>query len=340
MEKDELMMKTLPIPLQLGTSIINENPIGVLEKLGKYEFIYDYKVSSGWESILQNITFQGDLGSYSPVVKEGGSNANMIAPSGFWSGQSFPQPVKVNSEAQVGFFSKGNIVNVVRFDGNNAIIENVNYKAPDPTVVKTVFGEYLGGFLNKKEFSVPKDYLRKVDDTLSATILTGINYGANMKPQPVKTITSSGTQLGQLLETNVTYTIIKPFTFLKSYTNVRPLYELGGAGMLQYEQKANYDTLPIGIEVTGNLMSQMVSEKKSFSNMGVPPPPKYLQDVLVVDGMGQNGQLIIPVEYLTKKVSTNSGTVVPAKNNNKNLLMIAGAFFIGYALFSNGKSSN
>lgn len=161
---------------------------------------------------------------------------------------------------------------------------------------------------------------------------------------PVKPTIGSGTQLGQILETNVTYTISKPFTFTKSYTNVRPLYELGGAGMLQYEQKANYDTLPIGIEVTGNLMSQMVIEKKSFSNMGVPPPPKYVQDVLVVNGMGQNGQLVIPVEYLTKKVptntSTNSGTVVPVANDNKNMLMIIGAFLVGYVLFSKNNSTN
>lgn len=38
-------------------------------------------------------------------------------------------------------------------------------------------------------------------------------------------------------------------------------------------------------------------------------------------------------------VQTNSGTVVPAKYDNKDLLMIAGAFLLGYALFSKGDSS-
>jgi hypothetical protein len=39
-------------------------------------------------------------------------------------------------------------------------------------------------------------------------------------------------------------------------------------------------------------------------------------------------------------IPQNSGTVVPAKNNNKNLLMIAGAFLAGYIIFGNSKSSN
>jgi hypothetical protein len=53
--------------------------------------------------------------------------------------------------------------------------------------------------------------------------------------------------------------------------------------------------------------------------------------------MGQSGQLEIPVEYLTKKnptnIPTNSGVVVPVKDNNKNILMIVGAFLLGYVLF-------
>jgi hypothetical protein len=156
---------------------------------------------------------------------------------------------------------------------------------------------------------------------------------------PVKPVISSGTQSGQVLETNVTYTISKPFTFTKSYTNVRPLYELGGAGRLQYEQTANYDTLPIGMEVTGNLIRQKRITGKSINGM---PETSIYYDVLVVSGMGQSGQLEIPVEYLTKKVptnvSTNSSTFIPENIDNKNLLMIAGAFLVGYVLFNKGKS--
>ena len=321
-------------------SAIQINPIDVVERIGKHQFVYDYNA-------IPSLFYQNPvlIPFATPVQSTVSTADGFFNFDGDGTGLANFNPYfanMVNPNAQVGVFSKGNIVNVVRFQGDNAIIENVNYKEPDPKMEKSVWGELLGGVINKRELQVPKEYLIKVNDALEPTLLTGINFGANMKPQPVKTITSLGTQLGQLLETNVTYTIIKPFTFLKSYTNVRPLYELGGAGILQYEQKANYDTLPIGIEVTGDLMSQMVSEKKSFSNMGVPPPAKYLQDVLVVNGMGQNGQLIIPVEYLAKKVSTNAstnnGTVVPVKNDNKNLLMIVGALLIGYFAFNKSKN--
>jgi hypothetical protein len=191
------------------------------------------------------------------TVREGGSNANMIAPSGFWSGQSFPQPVKINSEAQVGFFSKGNIVNVLRFDGNNAIIENINYKAPDPTVVKTVWGELLGSVLNKKEFSVPKDYLRKADDTLEPTLLTGINYGANMKPQPiyvmppVKPIPFSPiTQT--ILEENASFVLAKDFEYVSGYGSSY----CSPDGLCTADMSPKFSTLKAGTKVTGRLFRE------------------------------------------------------------------------------------
>jgi hypothetical protein len=322
-----------------GISIIEENPIGVLEKLGKYEFIYDYRVSSFWANLnLAN--------SYTDIKRELSYNFDGDGTGGLknikWEAL-FPQSVKVNSEPQVGTFSKGNIVNVLRFDGNNAIIQNPNFVEPDPNAPKGFFGSL--DLKNQKEFTVPKEYLRKADDNLAVTVSTGILYGANMKPQPVYDIPPykplpdlnpivSGAQLGQVLETNVTYTISKPFQFIKSYTNVRPLYELGGAGKLQFEQTPNYDTLPIGMEVTGNLIRRKAITGKSINGM---PETSIYYDVLVVSGMGQSGQLEIPVEFLTKKVSTsiptNSGVVVPEKDNNKNILMIVGAFLLGYVLF-------
>jgi hypothetical protein len=352
MENEEIMVRQLkldePRRLETGLSNINLNPIDVVEKLGKYEFIYDYKVnvSSWWDSIYASAMPLGQsLVTQHNLVKEGGSNANMIAmPTSIWSGQSFPQPVKFNSEPQVGTFSKGNIVNVVRFDGNNAIIENPNFVEADPNAPKSFWTKLIADLKNQKEFLIPKSYLRKVDDNLTVTVSTGILYGANMEQplyvsNPVKPVISSGTQSGQVLETNVTYTISKPFTFTKSYTNVRPLYELGGAGRLQYEQTANYDTLPIGMEVTGNLIRQKRITGKSINGM---PETSIYYDVLVVSGMGQSGQLEIPVEYLTKKVptnvSTNSSTFIPENIDNKNLLMIAGAFLVGYVLFNKGKS--
>jgi hypothetical protein len=333
-----------------AVSIINENPIGVLEKLGKYEFIYDYKVQGFWSNInLAQLLNTGIKKEVALPTKEfynfdgdGTGGLKNIK----WEAL-FPQPVKVNSEPQVGTFSKGNVVNVLRFDGNNAIIQNPNYVVPDQNTPKSVgFFSNLGDLKNQKEFSIPKDYLRKVDDNLAVTVSTGILYGANMKPQPVYDMPPvkiippfdptirSVPQSGQVLETNVTYTISKPFQFIKSYTNVRPLYELGGAGRLQYEQTANYETLPIGMEVTGNLIRQKSITGKSINGM---PETSIYYDVLLVSGMGQSGQLEIPVEYLTKKnptnIPTNSGVVVPVKDNNKNILMIVGAFLLVYVLF-------
>ena len=136
MEEKNIMIR----PTQVGVSNIYENPIDVLEKLGKYEFVYDYNaVLMPISNLVQHnsagfFNFDGDgTGLTSPIHWE----------------TLFPQPVKINPNAQVGVFSKGNIVNVVRFDGNNAIIENINYKAPDPTVVKSVWEELLGGVINK-----------------------------------------------------------------------------------------------------------------------------------------------------------------------------------------------
>lgn len=337
MEKDELMMKILPIPLQLGTSIINENPIGVLEKLGKYEFVYDYAISNPAFNFLAN--YNTNYFNSVSMLKDGGSNANMIAiPNPIWSGQSFPQPVKVSSEAKVGVFSKGNIVNVVRFDGNNAIIENVNYKEPDTTIVKTVWGELMGGFLNKKEFSIPKDYLRKVDDTLEPTLLTGINYGANMKPQPVYYIPPVKpipfNPVSQtILEENASFVLARDFQYVSHYGS----RDCGGQ-LCQQDMVAKYAILKAGTKVTGRLFREVNNTMYKLQAGAIAPPP--YNDYLAVKGYGNQGSINIPIEYLTKEVPTNSGTVVPAKNDNKNLLMIVGAFLLGYALFSNGKSSN
>jgi hypothetical protein len=323
-------------PIKVGVSIINENPIGVLEKLGKYEFIYDYKVPNFWDN-FNMVAHTKEGGSNANMIATSGSNDKMIAPSGFWSGQSFPQPVKINSEAQVGFFSKGNIVNVVRFDGNNAIIENINYKAPDPTVVKTVWGELLGSVLNKKEFSVPKDYLRKADDTLEPTLLTGINYGANMKPQPiyvmppVKPIPFSPiTQT--ILEENASFVLAKDFEYVSGYGSSY----CSPDGLCTADMSPKFSTLKAGTKVTGRLFRE-TNDTLYKLQAGAIAPPLY-NDYLAVKGYGDKGSINIPVEYLTKEVPTNSGVVVPAKNDNKNLLMIVGAFLVGYVVFSKGKS--
>jgi hypothetical protein len=241
----------------------------------------------------------------------------------------FPQPVRVNTEAQVGVFSKGNIVNVVRFDGNNAIIENVNYKAPDPTIFteKTVWGELLGGVVNKKELSIPKDYLRKVDDTLNATIFTGINYGANIKPQPFYTTPVIKPITNTVLEENATYYLTKDFTYFKN------TYCPANAQCMPPPPS----TILAGSKVTGTLVRRVLDVKLNAFNLqnGISDESNFVT-LLVVST--PDGTQNIPLEYLTKDAPKNSGTVVPAKNDNKNLLMIVGAFLVGYVVFSKGKS--
>ena len=361
MEKDELIIR----PLQSGISIINENPIGILEKLGKYEFIYDYKVPNFFYNSQLNLNI---------FKKEGGSNANMIAPtkaelyqspSGYWSGTNmiaptkaelyqpspsgiafgeFTQSVEVNSEPQVGVFSKGNIVNVLRFDGNNAIIQNPNFVEPDPNAPKISFWVYLGDVTKQKEFSIPKDYLRKVDDTLAVTVSTGILYGANPKPQPVynqsplKTIPFN--PINQtILEENANFALTKDFTYqTNEYVNTCPQGVQCITGGY-YKQ----GILKAGTKVIGRLFREIDNTAYKVQ-MGAIMPPNF-KDYLAVKGYGYQGSINIPIEYLTKELPTNSGSgnntnsgiVLPAEDNNKNLLMIVGAFLVGYVLFNKGK---
>jgi hypothetical protein len=317
MKREELLIR----PIEAGVSIIDENPIGVLEKLGKYEFVYDYKIPT----FFDNIYFTSFNSTPPSMLKEGGSNANMIVPSGFYSGM-FPQPI-YNQNAQVGVFSKGNIVNVLRFDGNNAIIENINYKAPDPTIVKSVFGEYLGGFLNKKELLVPKDYLRKADDTLEPTLLTGINYGANMKPQPIYNIPVVKPITNTVLEENATYYLSKDFKYFKN-TYCPPNAQC---------MPPPATTITSGSKVTGTLVRRVLDVKLNAFNLqnGISDDSNFVTLLVVATPDGNQN---IPLEYLTKEVPTNSGVVVPVKNDNKNMLMIVGAFLVGYVLFNKDKS--
>jgi hypothetical protein len=349
MEKDESMIR----PIQAGVSIINENPIGILEKLGKYEFVYDYNaVPAPFWSLGNNYlthhsaTVTNDAES---VIKPTVSNTNVFYSfDGDGTGNLssirwealFPQPVKVSSEAKVGVFSKGNIVNVVRFDGNNAIIENVNYKAPDPTVVKSVWGELLGGVINKKELSIPKDYLRKADDNLEPTLLTGINYGANMKPQPIY-VTTPVKPIPQVssevtLEENASFVLTKDFQFITGYGSSF----CSPDGLCTADMSPKYSTLKAGTKVTGRLFKTITTEKKNIFSTQTVMPNSIEKDYLEVKGYSSQGSINIPIEYLTKEVPTNSGVVVPAQNNNKNLLMIVGAFLVGYVVFSKGKANN
>jgi hypothetical protein len=288
-------------PIQDGTSKIDYYPLDVVEKLGKYQFIYDYSAD----------------------------NSNSSA---FIS--------KVN-------FSKGDVVEVVRFQLGSAMINNPNYKeyAPiDNTAPKTGFfsglnvGELLKGLTvgNRKELEIPKEYLQKVDDSTSVTIPTGVNFGANPKPQPIsiiKPIPQVSSEV--ILEENATFVLTKDFSYqTNEYVNTCPqgVYCITGG---YYKQ----GILKAGTKVTGRLFKTITSPKKNIFSPASVMPNAVETDFLAVKGYGSTGSINIPIEYLTREVSTNTnnnnGNVVPAKYDNKDLLMIAGAFLVGYLLFNN-----
>jgi hypothetical protein len=305
-----------------GVSNIQINPIDVVEKLGKYQFVYDY---SAFPTAFFN------LGK--PAIPNYGYNVAV--------GDIFTTPVKQvvtpNQNAQVGIYSKGNIVNVVRFQGNDAIIENVNYKEPDPKIVKSVWGEWLGGAINKREFQVPKEYLKKANDAYEPTLFTGINYGANMKPQivrsmpPVKSFPISPVTQN-ILEENAIFILAKDFQYVSGYGGRVCAPEV----MCPEDMVAQYSTIKAGTEVTGRLFREFDNSMYKVQ-AGAILPPMY-EDYLAVKGYGSQGSINIPVEYLTKEVLTDSGDVVPAENDNKNMLLILGALLIGYFAFNKSKN--
>jgi hypothetical protein len=315
----------LPIKIKDGISIINENPLGVLEKLGKYEFIYDYKVPSFLDSInyLKPYSVENTVKAY-PKSSSGFYNFDSDGTGGLKNvAVLFPQTVKVNSEPQVGTFSKGNIVNVLRFDGNNAIIQNPNFVEPDPTAVKTFWSGLNVDLKNRKEFTVPKDYLRKVDDNLAVTVSTGILYGANMKPQPVynypiKTLPTN--PINQtILEENASFVLARDFQYVSGYGSSY----CSPDGMCTADMSPKYSTLNAGTKVTGRLFRETNNTLNKLQ-MGAIMPPNYndylavkpnYNDYLAVKGYGSKGSINIPIEYLTRlgisnNLITDNNTIV------------------------------
>jgi hypothetical protein len=314
-------------PIQDGTSKIDKYPLDVVEKLGKYQFIYDYKVPSFLDSI-----YTANLLKTNERI-----NTKMVAPSGIWSGgfQSYPQPIKINSEPQVGSFSKGNIVNVLRFDtNNNAIIENPNYVQPDPNAPKSFWsGLNLGDLKGQKEFSIPKNYLQKVDDSAPITIQTGINYGANPITQPVDNYTKPIPQT-TVLEENASFVFNNDFKYVSGFEKLKEGIKIGALVPV-------FSTFKAGTKISGRLIRKPNLTLYRIAQGGVTPPP--YNDFLVVNGVGADGFIEIPIEQLKRDIpntQNNNGAVVPVKNDNKNLLMIVGAFLVGYILFNKKTPSN
>ena len=327
---------------QGAISIINENPLDVVEKVGKYQFVYDYDAtpqpiiydllpkysientikatpntntnSSGWADILKSITPQN--------ISFGATSPYYVQPT-----------VNINPNPQVGVFSKGNVVNVIRFDVNYAFIENPNYVEGQKTTNSGGFNWLLiGNAVNMKEFNIPKEYLSKVDESTPITVSTGINFGANMKPQPVYNIPPVETMPNQVshknIEENASFILNRDFQYVsggRSGSESCPMCE---------NYTPIYSILKAGTKVTGLLFREADNTAYKLQ-AGAITPPNY-KDYLEVKGYGTQGFINIPIEYLTRDVQTNSSSVVPVKNNDKNILMIAGAFLVGYLLFNKG----
>jgi hypothetical protein len=256
------------IEMETAISNIDLNPIDVVEKLGKYQFIYDYQVPNFVINTFlpnPNIMLGGGLVNNATVTKEVATQQS-ITTSNVWSDAikqvaqnvkgfpntfNSPQPVSVNANPQVGVFSKGDIVNVIRFEGNNAIIQNPNYVEPDPNAPKVGFFSSLGDLKGQKEFMIPKEYLMKVKDNFLVTIQTGINFGANLKPQPVITVKPI---YDTTLEQNATFVLTKDFQYVSGYGSSY----CSPDGICTQDMVAKYSTLKAGTKVTGRLFSKYI----------------------------------------------------------------------------------
>ena len=316
-----------------GVSMIEQNPLDVIEKLGKYQFIYDFQVRNRLFDIIP-------LEVSAILKKEGGSNANETY-NFDGDGTGIIKNIKpyvaytVNPNPQVGNFSKGNIVNVLRFDtNNNAIIENPNYVQPDLNAPKSFWAGVLGDLKGQKEFSIPKKYLQKVDDSTLVTIETGINYGANPIPQPIDNYTKPNPQT-TVLEENASFIFNSDFNYVSGFEKLKEGIKIGASIPIFSNFKA-------GTKITGRLIRKPNLTLYRIAQGGVTPPP--YNDFLVVNGIGADGFIEIPIEQLKRDIpnntQNNNGAVVPVKNNNKNLLMIVGAFLVGYILFNKETPSN
>jgi hypothetical protein len=295
-----------------GISIIDTYPLDVVQRLGKYQFIYDYSANSSTSSYNMNN----------------------------W----------VN-------FSKGDVVEVISFQLGSAMINNPNYKEYAPVKYNTTdsnapktgffsginFADLLKGLNggNRKELEIPKEYLQKVDDSTAVTLPTGVNFGANPKPQPISIIKPiPQVSSDVILEENATFVLNSDFQYISGYGSSF----CSPDGMCTADMSPKYSILKAGTKVTGRLFKTITTPKKNIFSEAIIMPTAMEKDFLAVKGFGSTGSINIPIEYLTREVSTNTnnnnGNVVPVANDNKNLLMIVGAFLVGYVLFSKDTPSN
>jgi hypothetical protein len=302
-QKNALTMMIRPT----GESIIAPLILDVVEKLGKYQFIYDYQVRNAfWDSLIPPTMLGQSLVTQRALIKEGGSNANMIAIAPRENVYTLPimpsVSYTVNPKPQVGTFSKGNIVNVLRFDGYYAIIQNPNYVEPDTNKPKGFFGDF--DLKNQKEFTIPKEYLTKVKDNFSITIQTGINFGANPKPQsfqmpkdpnvmPIKPKLIPELDNEVVLEQNANFVLNQDYKYNEK--NYCPPNAKCKAPRIV--------TINAGTKVTGRLIRRNNNDSY-VTPAGFIAPSSYF-NFLEIKGKGTD-LINIPIEYLTREIQNTT----------------------------------
>jgi hypothetical protein len=323
-------------------------PIGTVEEvkpdMGKYRFKYDW---------FKNPTIYGvDAGSGSNDIFtfSKGDVVNAVGIGRMWA-----------SDAYVP-------------DNRFIKVENVKYdplkNSSSTTGISSYFENYLSNLNNPISIQVPINVLEKIDDSTPVTLQTGVNFGQN--PQPVV-----GSSVIVENPIDVVPVEVKPYVKPKPYLVVRDFiiysrwenrmgqsgvqelpYSKGGVIFLptathqdQYEialKDGKLQELPIVsvVSLVDKQMGKCISDGALYQTMEYNPCRTVKKGETLIGYIANgvftntNQDVMKPQLYVGEYelIQTNSGTVVTAKNHNKNLLMIVGAFLVGYLIFSKGKS--
>ena len=259
---------------------------------GKYVFLYDYRTEYGYSYS------KGDV-----------VDAVELQMKGFW--------------------------NNLEVDSEYIRLENLKYNPKDYA------------YDTDKTVRVPLVYLKKVDDSTPKTINTGIGYGNNYRPfQEIESgvsviknpFDSMGSILTITLEKNAKFTLTEDFGFYK----VKPVR------IDKYQStKGEQVILKKGSEVVGDLI-----EEPLYLRIGM--DSKNSRKYLLIKGVSADGFIEIPFDILKPSTSTPStdkpvlssnefkamesnknSTIIEnskEKNQNKLIIMVIGAFVLGYLL--------
>jgi hypothetical protein len=168
------------------------------------------------------------------------------------------------------------------------------------------------------------------DQDVSRELQKGVSI---INPNPFRSgITSSS-------EENATFILIKDFEYISNYGSSN----CNSKGICTDDYSPIYNVLKSGAKVTGRLVAGDSLIRPTFDYEQQMTSPKR-GSYLVVKGYGSEGSISIPLDYLAEydlsvKYDLSEGNAITKDENyNKNLLMIVGAFLLGYILFNKAKS--